>query len=85
MSLYPDYAEVRCRALLLAPERPKRVPPSRSQTHPSPSPSQSIVDFRYRQLGAAKENAKQFGLAGSLYPWTGARFGNCTGIGPCAD
>ncbi|GAA5893748.1 hypothetical protein JCM8208_001234 [Rhodotorula glutinis] len=50
-----------------------------------PDYAESIVDFRYRQLGAAKENAKQFGLAGALYPWTGARFGNCTGIGPCAD
>lgn len=44
--------------------------------------SQSIVDFRYRQLGAAKVNAAQYNLSGALYPWTGARFGNCTGVGP---
>ncbi|GAA5820821.1 hypothetical protein JCM3770_000353 [Rhodotorula araucariae] len=50
-----------------------------------PDYAESVIDFRYRQLGAAKENAKEYGLAGSLYPWTGARFGNCTGIGPCAD
>lgn len=43
---------------------------------------QSIVDFRYRQLGAAQVNAAQYNLSGALYPWTGARFGNCTGVGP---
>lgn len=24
----------------------------------------------------------QYNLSGALYPWTGARFGNCTGVGP---
>ncbi|GAA6060907.1 hypothetical protein JCM10212_003941 [Sporobolomyces blumeae] len=50
-----------------------------------PDYAESIIDFRYRQLGAAKENAKQYGLPGALYPWTAARFGNCTGVGPCYD
>ncbi|GAA5927993.1 alpha,alpha-trehalase ATH1 [Sporobolomyces koalae] len=50
-----------------------------------PEYAESIVDFRYRQLGAAKENAQQFNLSGALYPWTAARFGNCTGVGPCHD
>ncbi|GAA6008844.1 hypothetical protein JCM11491_003805 [Sporobolomyces phaffii] len=51
----------------------------------APEYAESIVDFRYRQLGAAKENAKQYNLPGALYPWTAGRFGNCTGVGPCID
>jgi len=51
----------------------------------APDYAESIVDFRYRQLGAAKENAKQFNFSGALYPWTAGRFGNCTGVGPCND
>ncbi|KAF9019821.1 glycoside hydrolase family 65 protein [Rhodocollybia butyracea] len=50
-----------------------------------PSYAQSITNFRFRQLGAAQENAKQFNRSGALYPWMGARFGNCTGVGPCFD
>lgn len=50
-----------------------------------PDYAESIVDFRYRQLGAAKENAKQYNLPGALYPWTAGRYGNCTGTGPCID
>ncbi|KII91942.1 carbohydrate-binding module family 32 protein [Plicaturopsis crispa FD-325 SS-3] len=50
-----------------------------------PSYAESITNFRYRQLGAAKENVKQFNRSGAIYPWTGARFGNCTGVGPCYD
>ncbi|KAG8988480.1 alpha,alpha-trehalase ath1 [Tulasnella sp. JGI-2019a] len=45
--------------------------------------AESITNFRYRQLGAAQENAKLFNVSGSLYPWTAGRFGNCTGVGPC--
>ncbi|GAA5981976.1 hypothetical protein JCM11641_006816 [Rhodosporidiobolus odoratus] len=50
-----------------------------------PSYAESIVDFRYRQLGAAMENAAEYNLSGALYPWTSGRFGNCTGVGPCYD
>ncbi|GAA5992775.1 hypothetical protein JCM10908_006927 [Rhodotorula pacifica] len=50
-----------------------------------PDYAESIVDFRYRQLGAAQVNAAKYNLSGALYPWTGARFGNCTGVGPCYD
>lgn len=50
-----------------------------------PDYAESIIDFRYRQLGAAKENAKQYNFSGALYPWTSGRFGNCTGVGPCHD
>ena len=45
----------------------------------------SINNYRQKNLGAAMENAKQYNLTGALYPWTGARFGNCTGVGPCYD
>ncbi|ORY91787.1 glycoside hydrolase family 65 protein [Leucosporidium creatinivorum] len=50
-----------------------------------PSFSESIVDFYVKQFGAAQENAKQYNQSGALYPWLGARFGNCTGAGPCFD
>ncbi|GAA5985292.1 hypothetical protein JCM5350_005577 [Sporobolomyces pararoseus] len=52
-----------------------------------PDYAESIVDFRFRQLGAAIENSKQFNFSseGALYPWTAGRFGNCTGVGPCND
>ncbi|GAA6031033.1 hypothetical protein JCM8097_003971 [Rhodosporidiobolus ruineniae] len=50
-----------------------------------PSYAESIIDFRYRQLGAAQENAQKYNLSGALYPWTAGRFGNCTGVGPCYD
>lgn len=43
-----------------------------------PSYAESITNFRYRQLGAAMENVKQFNRSGAIWPWTGARFGNCT-------
>ncbi|GAA5893369.1 alpha,alpha-trehalase ATH1 [Sporobolomyces salmoneus] len=51
----------------------------------SPDYAESIVDFHHRQLGAAIENAKEYGLPGALYPWTAGRFGNCTSVGPCHD
>ncbi|GAA6025861.1 hypothetical protein JCM8202_002098 [Rhodotorula sphaerocarpa] len=50
-----------------------------------PDYAESVVNYRSRQLGAAQENAAKFNFSGALYPWTGARFGNCTGVGPCHD
>ncbi|KAI5798413.1 glycosyl hydrolase family 65 central catalytic domain-containing protein [Pyronema domesticum] len=50
-----------------------------------PDHAASINNYRYRLLPQAKENAKQYDLPGALYPWTSARYGNCTGTGPCAD
>ena len=43
-----------------------------------PTYAESITNFRFRQLGAAEENVKMFNRTGAIYPWTGARFGNCT-------
>lgn len=50
-----------------------------------PSYASSINNFRTRQLGAAKQNAVFYNSSGALYPWTGARFGNATGVGPAYD
>lgn len=50
-----------------------------------PSYAESITNFRYRQLGAAEENSKEFNRSGALYPWMGARFGNCTFVTPNFD
>lgn len=36
----------------------------------------SILNYRYRFLPAAEQNARDFNVSGALYPWTGARFGN---------
>ena len=51
----------------------------------SPDLARSIVNYRTKNLGAAMQNAKEYNLTGALYPWTGARFGDCTGVGPCYD
>ncbi|GAA6018450.1 hypothetical protein JCM10207_000898 [Rhodosporidiobolus poonsookiae] len=50
-----------------------------------PDYAENIIDFRYRQLGAAIETAKAYNLSGALYPWISLRFGNSTGIGPAHD
>jgi len=66
-----------------------------------PDYAESIIDFRYRQLGAAIENSKEYDRLAqepdsylrkynyssnsALYPWTAGRFGNATGIGPAYD
>ncbi|GAA6009189.1 alpha,alpha-trehalase ATH1 [Rhodotorula paludigena] len=50
-----------------------------------PDYAENIVDFRFRQLGAAQQNAAANNLSGAIYPWVAGRFGNCTGIGPCVD
>ncbi|KZP31745.1 carbohydrate-binding module family 32 protein [Athelia psychrophila] len=52
-----------------------------------PSYAQSITNFRFRQLGAAKANVAEINhnAQGAVYPWTAGRFGNCTGVGPCYD
>jgi trehalose/maltose hydrolase-like predicted phosphorylase len=48
-----------------------------------PSYAASITNFRFRQLGAAEENVKMFDRSGAIYPWMGARFGNCTYVFRC--
>ncbi|KAG0208406.1 alpha,alpha-trehalase ath1 [Mortierella sp. GBA30] len=50
-----------------------------------PDYAMSINNYRSKNLGAAKENVKQFNREGLLYPWVSFRYGNCTGIGPCYD
>ncbi|KAI5843591.1 glycosyl hydrolase family 65 central catalytic domain-containing protein [Tricharina praecox] len=50
-----------------------------------PEHAASINNYRTKMLPQARENAKEYGLEGALYPWTSSRYGNCTGTGPCAD
>jgi trehalose/maltose hydrolase-like predicted phosphorylase len=48
-----------------------------------PKYAETINNFRFRQLPQAKMNAQQNNRSGAIYPWIAARYGNCTGIGPC--
>ncbi|KAI5778880.1 glycosyl hydrolase family 65 central catalytic domain-containing protein [Geopyxis carbonaria] len=50
-----------------------------------PDHAAAINEYRSRMLPQARENAKRYELPGALYPWTSARYGNCTGTGPCVD
>lgn len=60
-----------------------------------PQHVETIVNYRIGKYGQAKENIKaaftssknQTGrfTGGAVYPWTSARYGNCTGTGPCFD
>lgn len=50
-----------------------------------PEHAASINNYRYKMLPQARENAEEYGLPGALFPWTSARYGNCTGTGPCSD
>ncbi|PKX99836.1 glycoside hydrolase family 65 protein [Aspergillus campestris IBT 28561] len=50
-----------------------------------PQSAVTILKYRSRLLGQAIDNAKLYGYAGALYPWTSGRFGNCTGTGMCKD
>lgn len=50
-----------------------------------PESASTILKYRSRLLGQAIDNAKLYGYAGALYPWTSGRFGNCTGTGMCKD
>lgn len=50
-----------------------------------PDHAAAINNYRQRLLPQARRNARQHRLPGALFPWTSARFGNCTATGPCAD
>ena len=50
-----------------------------------PEKAATILNYRSRLLGQAFDNARLYGYAGALYPWTSGRFGNCTGTGMCKD
>ncbi|MCA9407793.1 MAG: glycoside hydrolase family 65 protein [Candidatus Omnitrophica bacterium] len=41
----------------------------------SPEITRALLMYRYRRLGAAKENAKQQGFKGAMYPWQTASTG----------
>ncbi|TGZ79658.1 hypothetical protein EX30DRAFT_372957 [Ascodesmis nigricans] len=50
-----------------------------------PEHAEAINNYRFKMFPQAQENARQYGLDGVLYPWTSARYGNCTATGPCVD
>jgi len=61
-----------------------------------PQASQRIINYRVAQFPQAQKNVKmafsssknqsnRFSSDDAVYPWTSARFGNCTGTGPCFD
>lgn len=50
-----------------------------------PEYATSINNYRTRLHRQAELNALNYTYPGALYPWTSARFGNCTGTGPCVD
>ena len=60
-----------------------------------PKHIETVVNYRIEKYPQAKENVKmafsssknQTGrfTGGAVYPWTSARYGNCTGTGPCFD
>ncbi|KAL3426456.1 beta-ketoacyl synthase domain-containing protein [Phlyctema vagabunda] len=50
-----------------------------------PEYAMSINNYRTRLLPQAIENAQSYNYSGSLFPWTSARYGNCTATGLCKD
>jgi trehalose/maltose hydrolase-like predicted phosphorylase len=60
-----------------------------------PQAAQQITNYRVDRHPQARNNVKEAFTSsqnhtgkftgGAVYPWTSARFGNCTGTGPCFD
>ncbi|KAF2097185.1 putative acid trehalase [Rhizodiscina lignyota] len=60
-----------------------------------PEAAQQITNYRVAKHAQAKQNVKEAFTSsqnetgkftgGAVFPWTSARFGNCTGTGPCFD
>ena len=52
-----------------------------------PEYARQIANYRIVKAPQARANAVANGFSPGaiLYPWTSARFGNCTGTGPCTD
>lgn len=60
-----------------------------------PESVKQIARYRSERFSQAKENVQtayqssqnetEFSPNGAVYPWTSARYGNCTGTGPCFD
>lgn len=50
-----------------------------------PEISKNINNYRNSTHHQAVLNAQQYGMPGSVYPWTSGRFANCTSTGPCVD
>lgn len=61
-----------------------------------PQAARQIAQYRVEKFSQAQENINtayqssqnetdKFSPSGAVFPWTSARFGNCTGTGPCFD
>lgn len=50
-----------------------------------PDIAKHMNNYRNGTHHQAQLNAKEYGYRGALYPWTSARFANCTSTGPCLD
>ena len=61
-----------------------------------PQAARQIAQYRVEKYAQAQENINtayqssqnqtdKFSPSGAVFPWTSARFGNCTGTGPCYD
>ncbi|MEV0028302.1 hypothetical protein [Nocardia sp. NPDC050793] len=44
--------------------------------HFAPELARSVVEYRYKTLPAAKDNARRLGFPGAFYPWTSATDGD---------
>ncbi|KAH3902552.1 alpha,alpha-trehalase ATH1 SCDLUD_000132 [Saccharomycodes ludwigii] len=51
----------------------------------APAIAKHIVTYRNSTQQQARLNAAKYNMSGALYPWTSARFANCTSTGPCVD
>lgn len=49
----------------------------------NPDHAVNIIHYRRGLLKQAVQNAQFYNYSGALYPWTSARYGNCTGTGLC--
>lgn len=50
-----------------------------------PDIAKNINNYRNATHQQARDNAKEHGYSGAVYPWTSGRYANCTSTGPCID
>ncbi|SMN18225.1 similar to Saccharomyces cerevisiae YPR026W ATH1 Acid trehalase required for utilization of extracellular trehalose [Maudiozyma saulgeensis] len=51
----------------------------------APKVAKNINSYRNATHHQAQLNAREYGYAGAVYPWTSGGFSNCTSTGPCVD
>lgn len=50
-----------------------------------PDIAKNMNNYRNASHQQARENARENGFPGAVYPWTSGRYANCTSTGPCID